>query len=104
MTDHPVADPATGRVRQCADLCATCIYHPGNRAHLRRGRVKQMTEEALATEGHIVCHSTLYTAAPAICAGFARHPLAATRSLALRVVRSGAATLHLITPPSKETS
>ncbi|MFI5973538.1 hypothetical protein [Streptomyces sp. NPDC051452] len=99
--DAPVADPDTGTVRQCATLCDTCIYRPGNLAHLAAGRVQEMTQAAIAAEGHVVCHATLDTPAPAICAGFARHPLGALRSLALRMVRAGAATLQLVNPPSK---
>lgn len=97
-----VADWRTGVVRQCADLCATCIYRPGNLAHLAPGRAQQITQAAIAAEGHVVCHATIGTPQPAICAGYARHPIGALRSLALRMVRAGAATLHLISPPSKD--
>ncbi|MFD1656978.1 hypothetical protein ACFSL4_01690 [Streptomyces caeni] len=103
MTDPStdVADRPTGVVRQCATLCDTCIYRPGNLAHLAPGRVQEMTRAAIAAEGHVVCHATIGTAAPAICAGYARHPSGAARSLALRLVRAGAAVLQLITPPGK---
>ncbi|MCX3059566.1 hypothetical protein [Streptomyces beihaiensis] len=103
MTDPStdVADWRTRTVRQCADLCATCIYRPGNLAHLVAGRVQQMTRAAIAAEGHVVCHATTGTPQPAICAGYARHPIGAARSLALRMVRAGAAHLALITPPTK---
>ena len=71
-----------GTLRVCADLCTTCIYRPGNLMSLDPGRVRQMTQEAIASEGHVVCHSTLGTPAPAICAGFERHPQGGARSLA----------------------
>ncbi|WP_329214829.1 hypothetical protein OG352_05285 [Streptomyces sp. NBC_01485] len=96
-----VADGPTGVVRQCTVLCDTCIYRPGDLAHLAPGRVQEMTQAAMADEGHIVCHATIGTPTPAICAGFARHPIGAARSLALRIVRAGGAVLQLITPPSK---
>jgi hypothetical protein len=104
MTDPTiaVADWHTRTVRQCADLCGTCIYRPGNLAHLKPGRVQELTRSAIAAEGHVVCHDTIGTPAPAICAGFARHPLGATRSLALRLVHAGVAVLQLVTPPSKK--
>lgn len=96
-----VADWRTGVVRQCADLCDTCIYRPGNLAHVAPGRVQEMTRAAIAAEGHVVCHATIGTPEPAICAGFARHPIGATRCLAFRLVRAEAAVLQLITPPAK---
>jgi hypothetical protein len=96
-----VADWRTGTVRQCDRLCDTCIYRPGNRAHLAPGRVRELTRAAIAGEGHVVCHSTIGTPTPAICAGFARHPVGAARSLALRLVRASVVTLQLITPPRK---
>jgi hypothetical protein len=97
-----VADWRTGTVRQCAEMCDTCIFRSGNLAHLKPGRVQDLTRSAIAAEGHVVCHATIGTPAPAICAGFARHPLGAARSLALRLVHAGVAVLQLITPPSKE--
>lgn len=99
-----VADPASGVVRQCADMCATCIFRPGNLMHLAPGRLQDMVRTTAQSNGHIVCHSTLDTDAPAICAGYAQHPLGAARSLALRAVRSGIARLHLVKPPAKETT
>lgn len=86
--DH-VFDATTGTVRVCDDLCTTCIFHPGNRMRLDPGRVKGMLNDAIATEGHIVCHKTLGTDEPAICAGFARHPVGGRRSLALRLAAAG---------------
>lgn len=95
-----IADPMTGEVRVCADLCTTCIFRPGNLMDLGPGRAAGMVRDAVADEGHIVCHKTLGTDAPAICAGFARHPQGRTRSLALRMIRYGIARLKLIAPPT----
>lgn len=55
-------------------------------ARLRPGRVAQMVRDAVATEGHIVCHETGNPGQPpgAVYAGFAAHPDAG-HSLALRV-------------------
>lgn len=86
---HDVADPATWSVRVCADRCTTCIFRPGNLMSLEPGRVASMLKEAVADEGHIVCHKTLGTKAPAICAGFATHPTGRMASLALRLARAG---------------
>jgi hypothetical protein len=95
-TGAHVYDASTGIVRVCDDLCTTCIFHPGNRMDLEPGRVKAMMEVALADEGHIVCHKTLGTPEPAICAGFERHPHS-HRSLALRLVCAGILKIKRIT-------
>ncbi|GAA2110168.1 hypothetical protein [Streptomyces synnematoformans] len=92
-----VADPVTGEVRLCASLCATCIFHPGNQADLLPGRVAQMVRDARACAGHIPCHSTLDTPAPAICRGYADGPDRGA-SLTLRLGRA-LNTLIEITPP-----
>lgn len=57
------------------EKCATCIFRPGNRMHLRPGRVDDMVREALANGGHITCHATLAYCDPqpageAVCRGF----------------------------------
>lgn len=93
-----VADPVTGTVRQCADRCGTCIFRPGNLAGLAPGRLRQFVRDAIRDRGHIVCHSTVDTTAPAICAGYAAHPMGAARSAALCLVRAGGARLHLVDP------
>lgn len=92
MTEHvdPVADPETRTVRICADRCTTCIFRPGNLMHLAPGRLARLLAQAIAQEGHIVCHDTLGTGAGSICAGYASHPEGQKRSLALRLVRAGA--------------
>lgn len=94
-----IFDVGTGTVRLCENLCTTCIFHPGNLMSLEPGRVKEMLHDALASEGHIVCHKTLGTDEPAICAGFTRHPDAG-RSLALRLAAAGVVNIKRITPPT----
>ncbi len=103
-TAPAVADPTTGEVRVLADLCTTCIYRPGNLMHLAPGRVRQLAAEALATNGHIVCHSTLPALAPpgtkgAICRGFAN-----AHGNAIFALRIGAAFGRIVEvpPPAKQ--
>jgi hypothetical protein len=98
-TGAHIGNPLTGEVRVCEDLCATCVFRPGNLMNLEPGRVAGMVRDAVAGEGHITCHKTLGTAEPAICAGFARHPQGRARSLALRMIRAGIARIKWITPP-----
>ncbi|MXM62185.1 hypothetical protein GR925_01640 [Streptomyces sp. HUCO-GS316] len=86
---HDVADPATWSVRICAGRCDTCIFRPGNLMRLEPGRVADLIAQAIAEEGHVVCHSTLGTSAPAICAGFEAHQRGSAASLALRLARAG---------------
>lgn len=85
--NHDIADPVTGTVRLCAEMCATCIFCPGNPMHLEPGRVTNMVKEARSCEGHIVCHDTLGTSQSAICRGYADGPDKGT-SLALRMGRA----------------
>lgn len=85
--NHDVADPVTGIVRLCAEMCATCIFRPGNLMDLEPGRVADMVKEARIRDGHIVCHDTLGTSEPAICRGYADGPDKGT-SLALRIGRA----------------
>ncbi|MEV0444977.1 hypothetical protein AB0I84_31480 [Streptomyces spectabilis] len=95
---HDVADPQTWTVRVCSDRCGTCIFRPGNLMALERGRVAAMLKTALAEEGHIVCHKTLGTDAPAICSGFATHPQGRTASLALRLAQAGVLRIAPVQP------
>ncbi|MGW3626198.1 hypothetical protein [Streptomyces sp. NPDC000880] len=92
-----VADPLTGTVRLCAHRCDTCIFHPGNPMHLRPGRVTDLVTAARRAEGHVICHKTLGTEAPAICHGFADGPDQGG-SFALRLARA-LGTLEEVTPP-----
>lgn len=72
MSYHNIAD-STG-VRVMAERCSTCIFRPGNLMQLRRGRVRDMVEQAQNNEGVIVCHDTLDDELQAVCKGFAeRH-------------------------------
>jgi hypothetical protein len=71
-----VGDPAVMKSRRLSAMCATCIFHPGNKMRLREGRLRDLVNQARADESYIVCHSTLPGMAPdgvqpAICRGFA---------------------------------
>jgi len=58
-----------GKVHVCRIQCETCIFHPGNRARLKPGRVAGMVREATENESAIICHSTL-DGDNAVCRGF----------------------------------
>jgi len=58
-----------GNVHVMAEMCATCIFRPGNPMHLRRGRVKGMVEVCLREQSAIICHSTL-DGDSSVCRGF----------------------------------
>lgn len=58
-----------GRVHVQAEMCATCIFRPGNLMHLQRGRVREMVDKAKAGGTAIVCHDT-YGGEQAVCRGF----------------------------------
>ncbi|MFB8235495.1 hypothetical protein ACFC58_02995 [Kitasatospora purpeofusca] len=95
----PVADPATGDVRVLSVLCDTCVYRPGNLMNLAPGRLRQLAQEALANNGHIVCHCTLPALAPpgtkgAICRGFAN-----AHGRAVFALRVGAAFGRIVEVP-----
>lgn len=59
-----------GRVHVCAEMCSTCVFRPGNRMNLNRGRVRDMVDSAKADDSAIVCHKTLGTGENAVCRGF----------------------------------
>lgn len=64
-----------GMVRAKKQMCATCIFRPGNRMSLQPGRVGQMVDDCEHTDGHIICHETLSGWADeevpqAMCAGY----------------------------------
>lgn len=67
MSDGPYRD---GKVHVCREMCATCIFRPGNLMELRSGRVREMVDEALASESSIRCHQTLDEGCGAVCRGF----------------------------------
>ena len=64
---HNVADE-TG-VRVMAERCSTCIFHPGNRMHLKPGRVREMLMHVRRHESCIPCHETLDDEKQAVCRG-----------------------------------
>ena len=59
-----------GKVHVMAEQCPTCIFRPGNRMGLKRGRVRAMVDEATEHDSTIVCHATLGTDQHACCRGF----------------------------------
>ncbi len=95
-----VAEP--GEIRLCSRMCDTCIFRPGNLMFLAPGRMAGMVKEARADEGHITCHKTLDTDAPAICRGYA-DKADHGRSMALRVGRI-MGMIKEIDPPEKGSS
>ena len=95
---YDVAQP--GEIRLCVHMCDTCIFRPGNLMMLEPGRRAQMIRDARAAEGHIVCHATLDTEAPAICRGYA-DKADRGRSLALRIGRA-LGWIKEVNPPTKE--
>jgi hypothetical protein len=66
-------DATTHRPRRCVEMCATCIYRPGNPMDLQPGRLRHITQAALQSEAFIVCHETAGNTgvASAVCRGFA---------------------------------
>lgn len=68
-----------GRIYVMEEMCATCVFRPGNLMHLEPGRLAGMVKGATADESCIPCHSTLYVPGVdnAVCRGFFdRHPTA----------------------------
>lgn len=47
------------RFKVMAERCESCIFHPGNRMHLRRGRVASMVAECREVGGFIPCHERM---------------------------------------------
>lgn len=68
MSRHNVADKHGVRVME--KMCPTCVFRPGNKMHLRPGRVRDMVDTAKANESTIVCHATLDHKKQAACRGF----------------------------------
>jgi len=56
-------------LRVCSQLCATCVFRPGNLMRLRRGRLRGMIDGAIAADSFIPCHKTL-DGERAVCRGF----------------------------------
>jgi hypothetical protein len=69
-------DRKTGKPRLMGDMCATCVFRPGNPMDLRPGRLRQLIHENTGPDAHgLVCHETLsYGQHPelghAFCRGF----------------------------------
>ena len=57
MPEHNVY--RDGKVHVQAEKCSTCIFHPGNRMGLHRGRVRAMVEATQEPGATIPCHQTL---------------------------------------------
>jgi hypothetical protein len=76
VSDDSVIDPVTGKPRLMREMCATCVFRPGNPMHLRPGRLKQLIQSNTGPEAHgLICHKTLsYSENPhfgaAFCYGF----------------------------------
>lgn len=92
-----------GELHVLSEKCSTCIFRPGNPMQLKPGRLKGITEDALAEDSFIVCHQTLdshiYGTEPAVCRGFGENY--STNSLRI-AERLGIVTFD--DPPKKEKS
>lgn len=75
------------RVHVMSEMCATCVFRPGNQMHLVPGRVEGMIAEAQRDESAIICHNTLYTKPKrnAVCRGFYLHHPTAPLQIAGRL-------------------
>lgn len=52
--------PDTGRPQAMAAMCATCVFRPGNRMRLHRGRVAELVAHNNRAQGAVLtCHQTL---------------------------------------------
>lgn len=62
----------SGMVHIKAELCATCVFRPGNLMMLQPGRLKDLVDENLANGSAITCHKTTFGQAEqeATCRGF----------------------------------
>lgn len=58
-----------GKVHVMPEKCDTCIFRPGNKMRLQEGRVKDMVDGCLTSQGVIPCHKTL-GGDNSICRGF----------------------------------
>jgi hypothetical protein len=75
MSDADRLHPFTPdcQVRVLTEMCATCIFRPGNLMHLRRGRLATIVNDHQQADGNLICHSTLPYfgdgVEPALCRG-----------------------------------
>ena len=58
-----------GLVHVCRQMCATCVFRPGNLMDLQPGRLEQMIKGSVRDESAIICHETL-NGDRAVCRGF----------------------------------
>lgn len=96
---HPVV--RDDGVHVLNDMCATCVFRPGNLMHLVPGRLKGMIRGAIADQSCIPCHSTIRRddVQPAICHGFyARY---ASQIVALRLARCLGSIIYDAPPPQE---
>ena len=48
------------KVHVCQDLCATCVFRPGNFMHLEPGRLADLVAQARANESAIIGESICF--------------------------------------------
>lgn len=59
-----------GKLRIMTEMCSTCIFRPGNKMDLERGRVANIMREVRRNDSYVTCHKTLGTGQPGvICKG-----------------------------------
>lgn len=55
-----IIDPVTKKPRVMREMCRTCVGHPGNKADLRPGRLKQLVRENSGPDATgLICHSSI---------------------------------------------
>ena len=61
-----------GLVHVKAQKCETCVFHPGNRMHLKPGRLKDIVDHNRSNGAALTCHDTTFGQADqeAICRGY----------------------------------
>lgn len=59
-----------GKVYVMAEMCATCVFRPGNLMDLQPGRLRYMVKKSLDDDAAITCHKTIDTDNNAVCRGF----------------------------------
>lgn len=59
-----------GAVHVNAEMCATCIFRPGNLMDLNPGTVARMKNSADSSGTCIVCHENMNTPSAAVCRGY----------------------------------
>lgn len=63
------------RPQVLAERCSSCVFHSGNRMHLRPGRLAALIQHNLTVGAALICHQTLsYGDHPevgeAVCRGY----------------------------------